>query len=300
MPVSVLGFIQSLSSFNFPRMEEEIPQTLIARKTADELSDTRVPPLPEDYKIPVIYRDDEIMVVNKPYDVRVDGRFPVTVEKLIRTGLGIDVDKFRLCNQLDAATSGVMVVGLTQKGAGNCGKLFSKRLTEKFYLAVCEGGSAYPLFEPIRITAKIFEPKDGDFKMYIDEEKGKESETIAVPLITGLRHINGTEQKNTLFLIKLLTGRRHQIRLHMKHIGSPILGDATYGQRREGVNRMMLHAWKLVLPYSDTKRICLSAPPNDICETLGFDLHSIEKVFETMNNDLFRVDMRSIGVENHS
>ena len=281
-------------------MSDSDEGVLVARKAADECSDLRVPPLPPHYIIPIIYRDNEILVVNKPYDVRVDGKFPTTVEKLVRTGLGVEMDKLRLCNQLDAATSGVMVLGLSQAGAGNCGKLFSQRKTEKFYLAVCEGNSEYPLHVPIRITAKIFEPKDGDYKMYIDEEKGKESVTIAIPLARNLRNVNCPDIMGTLFLVKLLTGRRHQIRLHLKHTGHAIVGDATYSDRPAGLGRMMLHAWKLVLPYSDAKRISITAPPDDICETWNLSFEEIEEAFNTLNSEHFHVDMTSIGIQTDS
>ena len=275
--------------------EDQIDEDrVIARKTPDGSDDLRYPPLPADYQIPVVYRDEEIIVVNKPYDIRIDGKFPITVEKLVRNGLGIQMDKFRLCNQLDAATSGVMVMGRSQNGAGNCGKLFVQRKTEKFYLAVGQGLCTHPLNVPVHVTAKIFEPKDGDFKMYIDQEKGKDSETVVVPLATNLRLTSFEEPVGTLFLVKLLTGRRHQIRLHLKHIGYPIVGDATYGDRPDGVNRMMLHAWKLVLPYSESKRISLSAPPEDICEAYGLSLSYLEERFSQLNEEYFRVSMESI------
>jgi 23S rRNA-/tRNA-specific pseudouridylate synthase len=267
---------------------------MLARKTPDGTDDLRNPPLPLDFKIPVVYRDEEILVVNKPYDIRIDGKFSVTVEKLVRIGLGIQMDKFRLCNQLDAATSGIMVMGLSQNGAGNCGKLFVQRKTEKFYLAVGQGFCTHAINIPIHVTAKIFEPKDGDFKMYIDEEKGKESETVVIPIATNLKLASQEGPVGTLFLVKLLTGRRHQIRLHLKHIGYPIVGDATYGDRPAGVNRMMLHAWKLVLPYSETKRISLTARPEDICQEYGMSLSYLEDCFIRLNNEYFRVNMESI------
>ena len=273
-------------------MEPVVPEieTLLARKTTDE--DLRATPLPPDYRIPIVYRDNEILVVNKPFDVRIDGRFPCTVEKLVRNGLGIEMDKFRLINQLDAATSGVMVLGLSQSGTGNCAKLFVQRKTEKFYLAVGAGEAKHPLNIPVRVSAKIFEPKDGDFRMYIDEEKGKDSETIVVPIATNLVLKSG--EIGTLFIVKLLTGRRHQIRLHLKHTGYPIVGDATYGERLDGIDRMMLHAWKLVLPYSETKRISVSADPDDICEAIGVSLDDIETSFKRVNKEFFQIDTSSI------
>lgn len=224
---------------------------LVPRKTGDHSTETREPPLPLDFRIPILYKDDEIMIVDKPYGVRVDGDFPVTVEKLVRLGLGVRMDKFRLCNQLDYSTSGVLVLGLSKPGARNCNKLFTERRSQKWYIAVGHGHikEPYSVGEPISITERIYDIP-GDFRMRIDNHLGLESETVALPIRTGLEVFG---QPGTVFLVRLMTGRRHQIRLHLRHIGFPILGDATYGDRADNMHRMMLHAWKLVLPYKSGK-----------------------------------------------
>lgn len=235
---------------------------LIPRKSGDASTECRDPPLPQDFKIPVLYKDEQILVVDKPYDIRVDGAFPVTVEKLVREGLGIQLDKFRLCNQLDYSTSGLMVIGLSKSGARNCNKLFSERRTSKWYLAVGNGDlqKGHSLGEKISVKAKILEPPD-DFRMIIDEDRGLESESILVPVKSGLIFELPDQKilRGTLFIVKLVTGRRHQIRLHMRHAGYAIVGDATYGERPEGLHRMMLHAWKLKLPFTQDNPVQVTA-----------------------------------------
>ena len=225
---------------------------LLPRKSGDETTEVRVPFLPADFRIETLYEDEEILIVNKPYDIRVDGDFPVTVEKLVRNGLSVPMDKFRLCNQLDYSTSGILVLGKSKRGARNCNKLFSERKTSKYYLAVGVGAirSDHEFGRPIHVTEKISEIEN-DFRMMIDPIHGLESETIAYPI--------KCVDDNTLFLVKIMTGRRHQIRLHLRHIGYPILGDATYGSRENKLNRMMLHAWKLRLPFAH-KTITVTAP----------------------------------------
>ena len=111
-------------------------EPLAPRKKGDETTETREPPLKSDFKIPILYQDREILVVNKPYDIRVDGDFPVTVEKLVRNGLEISMDKFRLCNQLDYSTSGILVLGMNKRGCRSANKLFQTRSTKKWYIAV--------------------------------------------------------------------------------------------------------------------------------------------------------------------
>lgn len=224
---------------------------LLPRKSGDETTEYRSPPLPLSFRIRVMYQDDEILIVNKPYDIRIDGDFPITVEKLVRSE--VIMDKFRLCNQLDYSTSGLLVLGKSKVGARNCNKLFSERKTSKYYLAIGTGHLTQSIGEAIRVTEKIAEIQ-GDFRMTIDPEKGLESETIAYP-------IKSTGGK-ILFLVQILTGRRHQIRLHMRHVGYPIFGDATYSDRDDETDRMMLHAWKLRLPYQK-KTITVTAPLGD-------------------------------------
>ena len=217
-------------------------RTLLPRKSGDESTEIRSPPLSVDYRIPILYEDDDILIVNKPYDIRIDGDFPVTVEKLVRSGLSVTMDKFRLCNQLDYSTSGILVLGKTKSGARNCNRLFSERRTSKYYLAIGSGPllPGHELGQVIRISEKIAEIEN-DFRMRIDPDQGLDSETLAYPI--------KSLDNNTLFLVQILTGRRHQIRLHLRHIGYPILGDATYGSRDDSMDRMMLHAWKLRLPF---------------------------------------------------
>lgn len=225
---------------------------LIPRKSGDDSTEVRQPPLPPNYRISILCENDEILVVNKPYDIRIDGDFPITVEKLVRNGLSVPMDKFRLCNQLDYSTSGILVLGKTKSGARNCNKLFSSRKTSKYYLAI-GNGKLQPNHEfgkAIKVTEKIAEIEN-DFRMTIDPQKGLESETLVYPI--------KTVGDNTLFLVQILTGRRHQIRLHLRHAGYPILGDATYGVRDVTTNRMMLHAWKLRLPFPN-RTIIVTAP----------------------------------------
>ena len=245
--------------------------------------------LPEGYSIPILYEDREILIVNKPWDIRIDGDSEVTVEKLVRQknlsqgsvpllGLGREMDAFRLCNQLDYATSGVLVLGLTSKGAGNCNKLFCARKTEKIYLAVGQKsgldvsqgagvdvgqGAAGLDWEPQIVKEKISEVPNS-FCMQIDPLNGKECETEITP-IKPVEMKDG--RKGILFRVRILTGRRHQIRLHLKHIGYPIMGDATYNDHENNQiereeSRMMLHAWKLLLPYPKGS-VAVEADPSE-------------------------------------
>ncbi|EER19228.1 Ribosomal large subunit pseudouridine synthase D, putative [Perkinsus marinus ATCC 50983] len=191
--------------------------------------------------------------IDKPYDLRVDGNdFDCTVEKFVRDipharpgSLKIPMDKFRLANQLDFATSGALVLTLNKTADRETSALFQFRLTKKVYIAVCEGWVGDDeLMKPRIITTGIS-----------SEGGGKMSSTIAVPVSTG--HLLCDDIKCTVYILRLLTGRRHQLRLHLSYIGHPILGDYTYsthlpkGGRGPTLPRMLLHAWRLTLPFGD-------------------------------------------------
>jgi hypothetical protein len=112
---------------------------------------------------------------------------------------------------------------------------------------------------------------EGDFRMSADGE-GKESRTIVMPLINTTtlpctqRGEQPLEEQNVIgipvcmFLLKPISGRRHQLRLHLKSLGHPILGDATYHWRPRPTARMFLHAWKLQLPIRDEPVIEAESP----------------------------------------
>lgn len=287
----------------------------------------------------VLYQDKDFVVVSKPPDVRLDGDFDVTVEKLVHQ-LVPNLDKPRWIHQLDYATSGVIAVGLNRVAAGNAGRLFANRKTRKFYLAVVRGfmrpakarqhhdagqstwtgfswsslpptdgaGSLIrskaadeeeekgiefkygPSVAPISVKeswveSSCFFTKEGlldklyansgmipcfdvsgaideigsnAFRMKIDPA-GREARTQVVPIEYGF--IDG--QPVTKVLLRPIHGRRHQLRLHLLHLGFPIFGDATYGPvfcHETGIqettffqqSRMYLHALHLTLPFASS------------------------------------------------
>ncbi|TYZ66486.1 hypothetical protein PybrP1_013214 [[Pythium] brassicae (nom. inval.)] len=96
---------------------------------------------------------------------------------------------------------------------------------------------------------RIAEPSGEGFRMQIGDARrpGKASSTLAFVLGHGTRAINGVDEPVTKVLLRPLTGRRHQLRLHLAHNGFPIVGDVTYGDEDDDAQRMLLHAWKLWL-----------------------------------------------------
>jgi tRNA pseudouridine32 synthase / 23S rRNA pseudouridine746 synthase len=260
------------------KLLSDMDDPIVPRNADDEGEEgtyktSRMPPLPEDLEIGILFRNEELVIVDKPYDLRIDGKgFSHTLEKFVRAK--IPMDKFRLVHQLDFATSGVLTLGLTRKGAGKAGMLFRRRHTEKYYVAVGVGHwSRGEVGVPVLVDEPIAEV-EGDFRMSAEGE-GKESRTVVLPLMNTttlplaqrgeqpLLEEDVTNLPVCLFLLKPISGRRHQLRLHLKTIGHPILGDATYHSRPRPTARMFLHAWRLKLPIRDEPVIEAESPMRD-------------------------------------
>eukprot|EP00871_Galdieria_phlegrea_P000890 jgi/Galph1/1801/GphlegSOOS_G469.1 len=214
-----------------------------------------------------LYLDDRCLVVNKPADVRMDGNFDITLEKLVQKKLNTvfntsSVPKARFVHQLDYATSGALIAGLDRKTAGYLSKLFRERRIGKQYLALVHGWTPCKRFVVQKDIA--LHPVDG-FMMTIGTytNPGWSAKTECIPLSFGMCH----GYIATKMLLKPVTGRRHQLRLHMLDSGFPIIGDATYGQDSiHGPDdprtppRMMLHAWKLKFSLPNGRELEIEAP----------------------------------------
>ena len=184
-------------------------------------------------KIEVIYEDNEILAVNKPafldsYDVEAS------------------FENAQLVHRLDRETSGVLLLAKTQEFLNSAVNEFKRRRVKKEYKAWVEG----VIYEEIVINEPILTIKGAKSISKISP-KGKEAITIVKPDI-----IQGKKSKVD---IEIKTGRTHQIRLHLSHIGYPIVGDEQYGSVTKS-KRILLHASKLEL----LGKTFIAKEPNDI------------------------------------
>lgn len=236
---------------------------------------TRQPP--SHPTLPVIHHTPaRYLVVNKPPDVRIDGDFQHTVEKLalqyLQTHDNVHANGFsvRFIHRLDYATSGVILLGLGRVAAGVAATQFERRQVDKQYIALVHGH--IPLSKGDRHGpqgAKDGESSESPGALFIDDpiadglpkgsyhmvvghdgNEGRAARTVCTPLQLG--EYRG--RPVTKVCLKPETGRRHQLRVHLASRGWPIVGDATYAEVNDHhafgdfiVPRMMLHARHLTI-----------------------------------------------------
>lgn len=205
-------------------------------------------------ELPIIYIDDNVIVINKPVGVLTHAKGALndefTVAEFFRryTTVGLDTNRPGIVHRLDRDTSGVMIGARNPETATLLQKQFADRKTKKTYLAVVEGVLK-------EATAKVDLPigrnpsAPSTFRV---DAKGKAAVTNYTVLAT-----NETE---SLVELRPLTGRTHQLRVHMKYLGTPIRGDRVYGKEAD---RLYLHAKELeiTIPVSDRKTFTAPVPP---------------------------------------
>ncbi len=172
-------------------------------------------------KMEILYQNDDIIAINKP--AQVDS---YEIQDMIEGA--------ELLHRLDRDTSGVLLLGKNRPFIEKAIKEFKARRVEKHYVAWVEG----VIYEKIEIDAPIFTIKKGKAFSLIDPVRGKKAHTIVKP-----EEIQGKKSK---VHIEITTGRTHQIRLHLSHIGHPIVGDEQYGSRTQA-KRVLLHSAKIKL-----------------------------------------------------
>ena len=201
-------------------------------------------------KLKVLYEDDDCVVIIKPVGLLTHskGEFnpEATVETWLRSRTKLTGARAGIVHRLDRATSGVMICAKTPKALKWLQRQFAQRKTKKTYYAVVKGAFKQPealIDMPIERNPKA----PATFRVGV---QGK-SATTHYKVITA-------NDKCSLVELKPETGRTHQLRVHLSHIGHPIIGDYMYsGEKNE---RLMLHAYSLELTLPDRQRLTFYAP----------------------------------------
>ena len=215
-------------------------------------------PEAEPLELSVLYEDDTIMAVDKPPAMVVHPTYKNWTGTLLNGLLWHVRDRPgitpRIVTRLDKDTSGLVLVALTPEAQARIQKDAAAGSVTKHYLAVVQG-----VPRPVSGVIALPLARDtADRRVVIVTPSGQACET-RYEVIT-------QAEGRAVVRCELVTGRTHQIRVHLAERGWPILGDAVYGVPCEGLTRQALHAWRMTLPHPVSRqRLEIEAPlPNDL------------------------------------
>jgi 23S rRNA pseudouridine1911/1915/1917 synthase len=227
-------------------------------------------PEPEPIALTVLYEDEHLIAVDKPPATVVHPTYKNWSGTLLngllwhlresRTGGHVDLEP-RIVTRLDKGTSGVVLVAVTAEIHARIQRDTTARRVRKQYLAIVRGTP-----EPVRGSIALPLARSVvDRRRVVVDPSGQESRTD-YELLCQSRDMS-------LVRCELVTGRTHQIRVHMAARGWPLVGDAVYGMPDERISRQALHAWRLSLPHPMSRKVLEleAAPPADMCSLLSRD-----------------------------
>lgn len=236
----------------------------------------RVPPMrtaerPAQAAVParefeIAFEDEALIVVDKPSGIAVHGGSGVSFGVIEQLRRARPLAKFlELAHRLDRETSGLLVVAKKRLALTKLHDMFRDGGINKRYLALVKGRWRNEL-QHVKLPLHKYLTAEGERRVSVDAE-GKAAHSI-VRLVARWENFSLVE-------VELKTGRTHQIRVHLSHLGFPIAGDDKYGDfplnkdlQKAGLRRMFLHAAKLALPHP------LSAAPVELESPLPLELRS--------------------------
>ena len=238
------------------RPSSRIPEGSAIEVDLPEGVGVRATPLPEAGPLEILYEDAALMALNKPAGLVVHPSYRNTTGTLLNALLGRLPHGSRpgIVTRLDKDTSGLVLVALTPGVHAAVQRAATAGLVKKEYLAVVKG---------------VPSPRGGAIRLALGRDPGDRRRVVA----TGNAPTSETRYEvieqdasrtwPTLSVLRceLITGRTHQIRVHLAARGWPILGDRVYGEADEAIGRQALHAWRIGLPHPTTgEPITIVAP----------------------------------------
>lgn len=211
----------------------------------------------------ILHEDDAVLALNKPPGLPTQGGSGVTrhLDGMLRS---YGDQRPRLVHRLDKDTSGILILGKSPNAAAWLADAFRKRETEKTYHALCIG---------------VPQPQEGEIKARLEKAPGKAGEKMVVSdagksAATHFRTLDHAGRRCALMELQPVTGRTHQLRVHMAHIGCPIVGDGKYGGQQAYLTgaisrKLHLHAARISLAHPDGGMLALEAQyPTHMVESL--------------------------------
>src|SRR6185295_358399 len=226
---------------------------------AFQSSDGRHRPQPEEGPLTIIHEDEQLIILDKPAGVVVHPTYKNTSGTLLNAVLwrvkGRADAQPGILTRLDKGTTGVVVIALTPVAHATLQRDAAAGRVVKEYLALVHGTPEPPAGRVVLPLGR----DAADRRRVVVRDDGQYCET---------RYETIAQSTSTRSLLRctLVTGRTHQIRVHLAASGHPIVGDSLYGEPDESIARQALHAWRVALPHPVTRqRIEIEAPiPFDI------------------------------------
>jgi 23S rRNA pseudouridine955/2504/2580 synthase len=238
---------------------------------------TRSAPAPAGKALPVVFEDEALLVIDKPAGKAVHGGSGVSygVIEQLRVQRP-DVRMLELAHRLDRETSGLLIVAKKRSALTALHDMMREGHIEKRYLTLVPGRWSNPL-QHVKVALHKYLTADGERRVRVSDE-GKPAHSI-VRLVKRWRDYS-------LLEVELKTGRTHQIRVHLAHLGFPLCGDDKYGDfalnkrlEGEGLKRMFLHAAKLKFAHPLTgEALSFEAPLPDELQAFVDGLGAPEKI----------------------
>ena len=186
-------------------------------------------------KLDIVYQTNDFIIIYKPCGLSVHkDQSEIGLTTLLAEQLG--VPQVWLVHRLDKVTSGLLILALNAESAAEFFRLFSEHHIQKTYLAL---SNQKPKKKQGLLVGDMQKARNGAWKLCQSKEN---------PAITRFESVS-CEPNLRLFILKPQTGKTHQLRVAMKSLGSPILGDALYAKNTENIDRTYLHAARLQFEF---------------------------------------------------
>lgn len=219
-------------------------------------------------KLDIVYQTDDFIIIYKPCGLSVHkDQSEIGLTTLLAEQFG--VPQVWLVHRLDKVTSGLLILALNAESAAEFFRLFSEHHIQKTYLAL---SNHKPKKKQGLIVGDMQKARNGAWKLCPSKENSAITRFESVSCEPNLR----------LFILKPQTGKTHQLRVAMKSLGSPILGDALYGKNTENIDRTYLHAARLQFEFKGK----------------GFDVFTLPKEGEWWHRESVQSQIQKFGSAN--
>jgi 23S rRNA pseudouridine955/2504/2580 synthase len=227
---------------------------------------------------PVLYEDDYFLIIDKPSGVACHGGSGISFGVIEQLRQNYGRAKFlELAHRLDRDTSGVLILAKKRQSLVEIQDIIRNNKVKKYYLALTLGRWRDQV-RNVKVPLFKYLTTDGERRVRVDQVNGKFAHTIF--------SVVKSWEKFTLVKADIKTGRTHQIRVHLQHLGYPIAGDDKYGEfdknkslAKTGLKRMFLHACQIEFthPVTNEKLVIKSKLPADLelfCEHIGTNIEN--------------------------